>query len=181
MKRSERTETLYPRIRPIDPKSHEEVELVAQRMRSTLVDVLGEETGGSMYTMDWLRQRVLFHLDPAQSTAQVFVSENDQKHITGHCIVRIDRDDSGNQVGLFSTTYVEPESRRLGTANALLLHGEKWMIQQGMPKALTYTSDSNAKLINLYKKHGYEITVTDAEKKMVGLSKILEGTCGAEQ
>ena len=41
-------------IRAIDPQSRAEVELVASRMRQTLVEVLGEEVGGNMYTMDWL-------------------------------------------------------------------------------------------------------------------------------
>jgi GNAT superfamily N-acetyltransferase len=162
------------RIREIDHTSTREIDLIAQRMRLTLLEVLGEKTGGSMYTMDWLKQRVMFHLDPAQSTAQIFLAEECDEFF-GHCIVRIDHDDSGKEIGLFSTTYVAPDFRRLGIADALLIRGEQWMIEHGMTEALTYTSDSNTKLINLYRKHGYEVTVTDAEKQMIGMTKILAG------
>jgi ribosomal protein S18 acetylase RimI-like enzyme len=160
-------------IRPINRSSPAEIELVATRMRQTLIEVIGEEEGGSMYTMDWLKQRVLFHLDPLQSTAQVFVSIGDEGQITGHTIVRVERDESGREFGLFSTTYVDPESRKQGIADSLLLRGEKWMIERGMTAAETYTSDSNVKLIQLYRKHGYEITGTRPDKKMVILGKRL--------
>lgn len=45
-------------IRPIDPLSSSEIEWVATHMWLTLMEVLGDQQGGSMYTMDWLRERV---------------------------------------------------------------------------------------------------------------------------
>jgi 8-oxo-dGTP pyrophosphatase MutT (NUDIX family)/ribosomal protein S18 acetylase RimI-like enzyme len=162
-----------PLIREINPKSQQEIELVAKRMRLTLVDVLGEEEGGSMYTMEWLVDRVIFHLDSKKSNAQIFLSENPERQITGQCIVRIERDEGGNQFGLFSTTYVDPAFRKKGFANALLLRGEQWMLEHELLEAITYTSESNAKLIRLYEKHGYRIHLTNAEKRMIGLKKRL--------
>lgn len=50
------------RIRALDPGSEAEIDLVAQRMRRTLIDVEGEETGTALYTMEWLRDQVRFHL-----------------------------------------------------------------------------------------------------------------------
>lgn len=41
-------------IRPINPNSLPEIEQVASRMRLTLIEVLGEREGGSMYSMDRL-------------------------------------------------------------------------------------------------------------------------------
>ena len=163
--------TRIGRIRPIDPSSLAEIDLVARRMRETLVEVLGEERGTGLYTMEWLRDRVLFHLDPQKSTAAVFLSENDTGHVTGHTIVRVEREDSGKEIGLFSTMFVERASRRMGIANRLLLRGEEWMLQHGLTEAITYTSDSNVKLINLYRKHGYDIVA--AESEMVKLAKTL--------
>lgn len=116
-----------------------------------------------MYTMDWLIQRVLFHLDPSQSTAQVYVSESSDGHLSGHCIVRKEFDEKGIPYGLFSTTYVESQSRRLGIANALLMQGEDWMRSLGLTMAATATSKKNEKLINMYFKHGYKIVVTTDE------------------
>ena len=37
--------------------------------------MLGEEAGTSLYSMEWLRQRVLWHLNPANCTGQVFLAE----------------------------------------------------------------------------------------------------------
>ncbi len=158
-------------IRPINRSNTGEIELVASRMRETLVEVVGQERGTAMYTMDWLIQRVLFHLDPSQSTAQVYVSESSDGHLSGHCIVRKEFDDQGAPYGLFSTTYVEPQSRRLGIANALLVHGEEWMHNLGLTMVATATSKTNEKLIKMYFKHGYKMVVTTDE--MVRLEKRL--------
>jgi GNAT superfamily N-acetyltransferase len=143
-------------------------------MRETLIEVVGHERGTSMYTMDWLIQRVLFHLDPNQSTAQVYVSESLDGQINGHCIVRKEIDEQGVPYGLFSTTYVEPQCRRLGIANSLLVQGEEWMRGLGLTVAATATSKTNKKLINMYFKHDYKIVVTTDE--MVRLEKQLVPT-----
>jgi GNAT superfamily N-acetyltransferase len=146
------------RIRDIDPGSDAEIEWVAHGMRQTLIEVEGEETGTALYTMDWLRARVRWHLDPAQSTARVFVALDREGRIVGHSIVRGETEADGKPYGLFSTTYVEPESRRSALASSLLQHGERWMREQKLPEAATWTSASNVKLHNLYTKHGYAIT-----------------------
>lgn len=162
-------------IRPLDPAAHEEVALVAERMRLTLVEVLGEETGAGMYTHEWLEDRVLEHLDPARLHGQVFVAVEPGGAIAGHTIVRIEKDDGGRAFGVFSTTYVTPDSRRTGVADALLDRGEDWMREQRVTVAQTWTSDTNAPLLALYRKHGYALTLRVPEKKMVVLSKALEG------
>lgn len=158
-------------IRQIDSNSQSEIELVAKRMRETLMEVVGAERGESMYTMEWLIERVQFHLDPNLSTAQVLVSENPNGEITGHCIYRIEKTDDGFDYGLFSTTYIEPSSRRLGIANDFLKRGESWMVNHRLSVAATATSKTNEKLLNLYFKHGYEIVFTNEE--MVRLEKRL--------
>jgi GNAT superfamily N-acetyltransferase len=159
------------RIREIDPSSEDELALVTRRMRETLVHVLGEERGTALYTMEWLRDRLLWHMDPAKSTAQVFVAERGDGHIAGHTIVRVERDEIGREFGLFSTTFVEPESRQLGIATSLLRRGEAWMIAHGMTIAATDTALGNTKLIRLFEKHGYRIVETAEE--MVRLSRML--------
>ncbi len=161
------------KIRRLNPNSFDEIELVARRMQQTLVEVLGEKEGGSMYTMEWLKQRVIFHVDSSQSTAQVFLAENDEGQIAGHTIVRLDSDDNGHEIGLFSTTYVAPEFRNQAVATKLLHRGEVWMSEHGMSEAATYTSASNTKLIKLYVGCGYQITATYPEKKMIKLSRKL--------
>jgi len=165
------------RIRRIDPNSAAEVELVALRMRQTLVEVEGEETSNSLYTMEWLKDRVRWHLDAGKSTGEVFLAENREGSITGHTIVRIELDETGRQYGLFSTTFVEPESRKQSVAASLLVHGEKWMIGHELPEAVTWTSESNMKLIKLYFKHGYAIVARHTHgitgTPMVKLAKAL--------
>lgn len=151
------------RIRPIhrgSAEGSEEVELVAARMRDTLIEVLGEDEGSALYTMAWLRDRVLWHLDPACALGEVFVAETAETGIVGHTIVRVEHE-GGRSFGLFSTTYVTPSHRRSGVASALLACGESWMRGRGMQSAATDTSVSNTKLIRLFEVHGYRITYSN--------------------
>ena len=140
-------------------------------MRETLMEVLDEAQGEAMYTLEWLRQRVLWHLDPNQCTGQVFVSENNEGHLTGHTIVRVEADEQGNKSGLFSTTFVAPESRRQAIAEALLTRGERWMAEHQLRQAATYTDKDNSKLIRLFQKRGYTLATTPSD--MVILSREL--------
>lgn len=164
-------------IRSLDPASKEELEWVARGMRQTLIEVEGESAGSALYTMEWLRDRVRWHLDPAQSTAGVFLAVDGDARILGHCIVRVESEPGGNRFGLFSTTYVAPESRRRSVAGGLLLHGESWMRERQMPEAATWTSETNIGLIGLYRKHGYAVTAHHAhgvtKTTMVRLAKAL--------
>ena len=134
------------KIREIDPQSEFEIKLVAQRMRQTLVEVLGEEKGGSMYTMDWLVNRV-----------------------TGHAIARIDH---ASTFGYFSTVFVQLSSRRSGIATCLMRHVEDWFSKGGIPKIIYNTADNHVALIALFKSEGYEIT--HAESEMIQLTKVIQ-------
>ena len=166
------------RIRDIDPASEAEVDLVARRMRQTLVEVEGEETGTALYTMQWLRDRVRWHLDPANTTGRVFLAEGPGGGVLGHAIVRIEADDSGRRFGLFSTLFVDPGSRKRAVGTRLVRHGEGWMAAHALPEAATWTSSTNAKLIGLFGKHGYAITARHVHEVtgtvMVRLAKPLQ-------
>lgn len=156
------------RIRPMDPGSETELELVASRMRLTLQEVLGEEAGAALYSLEWLRQRALWHLNPASCTGQIILAEDAGGAIVGHTIVRLDADDTGTPIGLFATTYVVPEARRRGIASRLLLAGEAWLIEHGMATAVTNTGAANVPLIRLYEKHGYAIIAAHGEMVRLG-------------
>jgi GrpB-like predicted nucleotidyltransferase (UPF0157 family)/GNAT superfamily N-acetyltransferase len=161
-------------IRRINPSSSAEIDLVATRMRQTLVEVLGEADGGSMYTMDWLRQRVLFHLDPKQVIGDVLVAEGPKAQIIGHAMVRIEHDKSERPFALFSTVFVEHAFRRQGVATRFLSWIEKWVRAHRLYKIAYYTAKSNAQLINLFHRHGFLVIGENAEKAMVILEKTLE-------
>jgi GNAT superfamily N-acetyltransferase len=141
-------------IRRIDPGSERDVSHVARNMRQTLIEVLGPDAGASMYSLDWLVHRVLWHCDPAQCTGEVVVAEHDTAGIIGHTIIRIERED-GLDVGLISTTYVQPDHRRRSIATALLSYGESWMLARDLAASVTYTDANNAPLIAFYQKFGY--------------------------
>lgn len=145
-------------IRTIDPQSNQEIELVASQMRDTLIEVLGEERGSALYSMDWLIQRVRFHLDPHQSTGEVFVAVEPEGQIVGHTIVRLDKNDTGDPIGLFSTIYVVPEFRRQQVAQRLIGAGERWLVERGMTELHTYTDVGNVKLIRLFEGQGFKVT-----------------------
>jgi ribosomal protein S18 acetylase RimI-like enzyme len=157
-------------VRPLRRDDEGEVGLITERMRLTLIEVLGHEQGAEMYSMDWLRARVRWHLDPSQCDGEVFVVEVDGA-IAGHVIVRTELGEDGGPSGLFSTIYVAPEARRRGIAEALIRRGEAWFEARGITTMATNTSETNARLIALFEKHGYAIALRVPDKRMVHLSK----------
>jgi hypothetical protein len=86
------------------PDCEAEIALVAQRMRDTLVEVEGPEVGGSLYSMDWLRERVRWHLNPLEAVARVYLAIDADQQVIGHTIVRKEEDEERGTFGLFSTT-----------------------------------------------------------------------------
>ena len=64
------------RVRLIDPLSSAEIALVAKRMLETLVEVEGTERGLQVHSIEWLEQRVRWHLDAASVTGLVLVAED---------------------------------------------------------------------------------------------------------
>lgn len=148
------------RIRPIDPHSETEIDRSARWMRATLIEVEGEVTGAALYTMDWLRERVRWHLDADLSTAAVLLAEDSTGRVLGHTIVRREIDANGDAFGLVSTTYVDPGARRSGVGEKLLQAGQQWFALQSLQRSATWTAETNEKLMNLYRKHGYSTTET---------------------
>ena len=149
-------------LRPISLADTVAIDLVAERMRATLIEVEGEDAGGAMYSMDWQRDRVRWHLDGR--AAEVVVAEDANGNIVGHTIYRVEsnaKTDTPSDAsatapfGLISTTYVLPEARRLGVAQRLLTHAEAWFRERRVPLSCTWTSETNTPLIALYARNGY--------------------------
>jgi GNAT superfamily N-acetyltransferase len=164
------------RVRPIDPASNSEIERVAQWMRATLIEVEGEATGTALYSMEWLRERVRWHLNTSQVVAAVLLAEDANCKVIGHTIVRREVDESGQPFGLVSTTYVDPVARRLGVADELLGAGEHWFAEQRLRSFSTWTSSTNTKLIKLYEKHSYKQAETAVHETTGTLMVRLEKT-----
>lgn len=159
------------KIRELNPQDDTEILLVAQRMRQTLIEVLGEVRGSSMYSLEWLIQRVQWHLSLENSIAKVFLSENVDGRITGHAIARIDSDHEEKCYGYFSTIFVEAEYRRHGIATSLMASVENWFRERGIQKIVYNTAGTNSKLIRLFVADGYVISLRHGE--MVQLTKVL--------
>lgn len=127
--------------------------------------MLGVERGRALYTLEWLQDRVDFHLDPSRSTGEVWLAlEGDQ--VLGHSIVRLEE---GR--GLFSTTYVAPEHRRRGVARALVRRGEEWLRERGIGEAATLTAVTNLGLQRLFFELGY--AEVERREEFVKLSRRL--------
>lgn len=140
-------------IRPIHSLDLEEIQWVAAGMRRTLMEVLGDLEGRELYSPKWLEQRVRFHLDRDRCLGQVLICVSAAGCRLGYTIVRREASD----LGLFSTTYVEPGWRRQGVAQALLARAEEWMRMHGLARAVTYTAEHNVKLQRLYLGRGYRM------------------------
>ena len=137
-------------LRDIDPRNDSEITLVAERMRATLLEVEGDV----LYTMEWLVDRVRWHLDEARR-ARVVLGIDDAGAIAGHTIFRVEQDEDAQTFGLVSTSYVMPAARRLGFASAFLQEAERWFRERQLPLAATWTSSTNTSLIALYARHGF--------------------------
>jgi GNAT superfamily N-acetyltransferase len=157
-------------VRPIDPGSEQEIDVVAERMRATLAEVLGDD-GYNMYTWDWLRSRVRWHLQSDQCAGRVLLAVDSTDAIIGHVIARVEEPLTTTPVGLISTIYVCPSFRRRGVAKALLDAVEAWLTDQRVASFATDTSESNRPLIELFVQRGYAVTFHSAEKQMVRLSR----------
>lgn len=144
----------------VAPDDRATIDVVAAGMRATLVEVLGAERGEAMYDLDWLRDRVRAHLDPARLDGAAFVARDGGGEVVGHTVVRVERED-GDRVGLFSTTWVVPPWRRRGVAELLLDRGEDWMRARGRDVAVTYTHPDNHALVTLFRRRGYVLTPVD--------------------
>jgi GNAT superfamily N-acetyltransferase len=188
------------KIRDIRAASGEEIALVAARMRDTLIEVEGEEHGASMYSLEWLAERVRWHLDPSQTTARVMLAERDSTEetlhgprnstststgnashsIVGHCIVRVDgraappAGAGEAAIGLIVTTYVCPEFRRHGLAARFLQEAEQWVMAHGLSHLATWTSATNTPLIALYQRCGYA-EVDSAPNDLTGTPMVMLG------
>ncbi len=166
----EMSEKLPIHIREIDRSSNDEIGLVASRMRQTLIEVMGEERGSNFYSMEWLIDRVRWHLSP-ERVAQVFLVVSGKNEILGHAIARIDHEDDKTAFGFFSTIYIHPELRGVGVASQLVRHVNDWVKSLNVSKIVYNTAKDHSKLIYLFEKHGYQIT--EREGEMVRLTKNL--------
>jgi GNAT superfamily N-acetyltransferase len=153
-------------IREINLNSEVEIDLVAKRMQQTLIEVLGYERGESMYSIDWLRNRVKWHLDQSNTDGRVFLLVNHEQEIIGHAIARVD---FGSSFGYFSTIFIEPKSRKSGLAKMLINHVETWFKEKKMPQVIYNTGTHHIAIINLFESIGYKISLEESE--MVQLSK----------
>ncbi len=123
-------------------------------MRGTLIEVLGAERGSSLYTFEWLNNRVRFHLDPKQCEGGVFLALDENGECIGHTIVRME----GSGQGLFATLYVVPGARRTGVGESLVVVGEAWFRDHGATSVTTHTHPDNAPLIRLFARRGYRLS-----------------------
>jgi len=165
------------RIREISQQSRAEVGLVARWMWDTLVEIEGEENAARLHTLDWIRERVLWHLHEPKVCGKVLLATIGDGEIIGHTILRRECHENASDFGLISTTYVLPQFRRRGVADRLLLAGEAWFKSLRLSRCSTWTSAANSKLIRLCEKHGYAITERARHEvtgtPMVNLSKQL--------
>ena|GEM_PF-3533002 len=152
-----------PLIRPLDAGVADEVDLVAARMGETLVEVLGSGRARAVHTEAEIRERLLWHMEPAPGRrALALVSVDSHGRLSGHTLLRVEREHE-RDIGLVATTYVVPRNRRQGVAGHLLVAGEAWLTSQGAVELVTYTDAHNTPLQELYLTHGYAATRLDDE------------------
>jgi|APFre7841882724_1041349.scaffolds.fasta_scaffold06846_3 GNAT superfamily N-acetyltransferase len=170
-------------IRDIASRSNDEINLVASRMEATLVEVEGAANAAKLHSAQWLRDRLLWHVQNPDVVGKALVAVLPTGEVIGHTLLRREADPTGSHIGLFSTTYVVPPHRTRRVASRLLLAGEAWFREIGVFATSTWTSQSNTKLIRLFEQHGYQITSQGTNDVtgtvMVNLTKVLRVPSGA--
>ena len=146
---------MHPRpfIRPINPKDKTEIRDVVQKMRATLVEVMGTKQGEEYYSDEWLEHRVYFHLNLKES-ACIFLADIHDKTI-GQAIVRIEKEDE-KAYGFFSTLYVCPEYRRRGIAKCLIESVLKWCEAHSLSRVIYNTAADHHSVIHLFKSFDFK-------------------------
>lgn len=159
------------RIRPLDSTSTEEIALIADRMKKTLVDVMGEEKGSSYYPDDFFLERLKWHID-LKDHCELLVCELGQQ-IVAHAIVRVENDEEIHHkpFSYFSTIYTAPEWRRRGLARQLIEKVHEWSLKKSLDKITYSTAKNHHGLISLFEEFGYNIIVETDE--MVRMAKEL--------
>jgi ribosomal protein S18 acetylase RimI-like enzyme len=83
----------------------------------------------------------------------VFVSLDDQGHITGYITTRLNRDSA---IGWIPNLAVDPAYQGQGTGRALIQHALDFLRDQGMQVAKIETLDQNAIGQSLYSSFGFK-------------------------
>lgn len=141
-------------IRPLNPNSKQEIDLVADQMQKTLVDVMGPEKGTNYYSKSWLKERVKYHIDLADD-AVVFVACDDNK-VIGQAIVRIELDKDKLKYGYFSTIYIQPKYRQQGVASELVKKIINWCSNKRLPYIVYNTAKNHQKMKSLLLKFDFD-------------------------
>ena len=142
-------------IRPLQSNSIEEIQLVASRMKLTLIDVMGDQKGSNFYSEEWLLDRVFWHVNLG-SNAEIFLCTDESGNIVAQAIVRKEKE-SDREFGYFSTIYVEPASRRKGAAKLLIAKVLEWCHSRNLPKIIYNTATNNTNMIALLQKYEFKI------------------------
>lgn len=160
------------RLRALDPARADEIALVAERMRATLVEVLGPERGANLYGRDWLEDRVRAHLDSRRLDGLVLLAE-DERGVIGHLLARLEpgATPAAPPIGLIATVYVVPHARRNGCAHALFEAGEAWLCARDATILAYDTAGEHVAMHALLQARGYALSLRAPEVGMVRFTR----------
>lgn len=154
------------RVRRISEADEPLVAVVAADMRTTLVEVLGAERGGALYTDEWLRDRVRAHLDPRRLDGALFLADDLAGLRRGQLLARSERD-GGRPIGLIATVFVAADWRGRGVASALFDAGEAWLRSRGCDETAYDTAEDHAAMAALLAGRGYEVSHREPAIRML--------------
>lgn len=153
-------------IRPLDPKSDQEVDQVSIFSLMTLWESRPEMRvdPGTLphFGFDAHRKIILAGADnPSQ---QYLVARDAEARLVGHAIVLVRRSDDLVPYGYFWSRYVLPRFRRQGLARSFLTRNLAWMRDQGVAHADVHVHVDNAPLRSLFESEGFEIVDRRSEQ-----------------
>jgi len=151
-------------IRDIDIKNESEFDLVTNRCMQTILETIPEfdnnpEKAQKQFSnFSFIEMRKMIKDSLADSNHKLLVAVNSKQEIVGHAIFSLKKDESNILYGFCFSRYVQKDYRRKGVATILLKKAEKWWEKNNAIYSVAATHEKNIKLIELFKKFGYEVS-----------------------
>lgn len=157
------------RLRDINSKNTQEVDLVVRRTMDTVLETIPEFEGNeeiarrAFKNFTFSKMREMISVDFAKTTHGALVAINEKNNeVIGHALFSIKEDKAGEKFGFCYSRFVSPEARRKGVASALLEAQERWWRSLGAKYIFAQTHVTNNKLQTLFEKNGF--TKSDVKK-----------------
>ncbi|MEN0063079.1 MAG: GNAT family N-acetyltransferase [Myxococcota bacterium] len=146
-------------IRPLDPKSDQELDHVSVFSVMTLWESRPEMRvdPATMPHFGFAAHRRIITAGADNPQQQYLVARDPEARIVGHSIVVLRRDEANTPYGYFWSRYVLPNYRRQGLARQFLRRNLDWLKERRVSHADVHIHVDNTPLRGLFESEGFRV------------------------